>query len=126
MGKVVECSKCGVKHVKPDYQRNNYCSNCNKEYQRKWWQKNKLAALAHRYRTTIRFLEDLLELQGGLCLICNLPCRDRTILSIDHNHATGKIRGFLCTRCNTAIGLLDYDPDRIERAARYLRITDGD
>jgi hypothetical protein len=27
----------------------------------------------------------------------------------------------LCAKCNTAIGLLDNDPDRAELVARYLR-----
>ena len=33
-------------------------------------------------------------------------------LSVDHCHETGKVRGLLCHRCNTAIGLLRDDPER--------------
>lgn len=38
----------------------------------------------------------------------------------DHDHATGKQRGILCSRCNTGIGMLGDDPQRIIDAAAYL------
>ncbi len=43
-------------------------------------------------------------------------------LSIDHDHSTGKIRGLLCTRCNTAIGLLKDSIGLLESAIKYLSI----
>lgn len=42
------------------------------------------------------------------------------MLAIDHDHKTGKIRGLLCTRCNTAIGLLNDNIDFLRRAIMYL------
>jgi len=40
-------------------------------------------------------------------------------LAVDHDHATGSIRGLLCLRCNFAIGAMDDDPGRMLAAARY-------
>lgn len=42
-------------------------------------------------------------------------------LAIDHDHATGRIRGLLCNNCNRAIGLLGKSPGLLERALRYLK-----
>jgi hypothetical protein len=42
-------------------------------------------------------------------------------LCADHDHATGKFRGWLCTSCNIGIGNLGDTLEGVERAAAYLR-----
>lgn len=42
------------------------------------------------------------------------------ILHIDHDHATGRVRGVLCANCNTSLGLMKDDPSLLRRAADYL------
>jgi hypothetical protein len=80
------------------------------------------AFLVYKYGITPAELDALLEAQGHRCAICggerNGP---GTRLHIDHCHATKRIRGLLCTKCNTAIGLLDDDPSRADALAKYLR-----
>ncbi len=39
---------------------------------------------------------------------------------IDHCHRTGKVRGLLCFRCNTAIGSFNDDPEIMKRAIAYV------
>jgi hypothetical protein len=39
---------------------------------------------------------------------------------LDHNHITGKVRGWLCHKCNSAIGWLNDDPAYTRRATEYL------
>jgi len=39
---------------------------------------------------------------------------------IDHDHVTGQVRGLLCGKCNSAIGLLQDDPEIIRAAAKYV------
>lgn len=61
----------------------------------------------------------MLAEQGGVCAICQKP-EKRKALAIDHCHKTGIIRGLLCMRCNTALGHMDDDTDRLYRAIKYL------
>jgi len=42
-------------------------------------------------------------------------------LSVDHCHNTNKVRGLLCSRCNTALGLLKDDENTILNALMYVR-----
>ena len=45
----------------------------------------------------------------------------RRHFSIDHDHATRRVRGLLCVRCNLVLGRIDDDSALLEKAATYLR-----
>jgi hypothetical protein len=66
--------------------------------------------------------EALLTAQGHRCAICGRAKGndegDR--LFVDHDHATGAIRGLLCNRCNSALGYFGDSAKRLRRAAAYL------
>lgn len=73
----------------------------------------------------------LFESQNGKCGVCDRGLemsvsylagenRDR-IACLDHDHATGRVRGILCNSCNRAIGMLKEDIDILLRAASYLK-----
>lgn len=63
----------------------------------------------------------MLNAQGGVCAICLGPQQAGKRMAVDHCHKTGKVRGLLCTMCNSAIGKLKDDPALIQRALDYLR-----
>jgi hypothetical protein len=42
-------------------------------------------------------------------------------LCLDHDHRTGKFRGWLCRACNTSIGMLGDDLEGVLKAAQYLQ-----
>lgn len=71
----------------------------------------------------------LYESQNGVCAICLNPetaTRNGVVraLAVDHCHKSGRVRGLLCSNCNTGIGKLKDDPKIIRRAAQYLEIKD--
>lgn len=75
-----------------------------------------------RFGLTPGELDRLLQRQHGRCGIC--PARKPGTSSgewcIDHDHVTGQVRGLLCGRCNSGIGMLQDDPKIIAAAAQYV------
>jgi len=65
------------------------------------------------------------NLAAGGCHICGLECGSGNKLAVDHDHATGKIRGALCGKCNRGIGLLGDDPFLLRCALAYLEAHRG-
>lgn len=81
---------------------------------------NRAVALMRYHGITVEQFDELFAKQGNLCAIC------RTEIAkphVDHCHETNVIRGILCAHCNTAIGLLGDDPERMLRAAEYVSQT---
>lgn len=83
------------------------------------------ARLRKEFGLSLEQFDAMLAAQGGVCAICKQPeTRQRSgikTLSIDHCHATGRVRGLLCNRCNRAIGLLQDTAEICDAAAEYLR-----
>tara|TARA_R110002153_G_scaffold245912_2_gene401483 strand:- start:766 stop:1221 length:456 start_codon:yes stop_codon:yes gene_type:complete len=46
--------------------------------------------------------------------------KDNSSWCLDHDHKTGKFRGWLCNKCNSALGLLGDNINYIQRALKYL------
>ena len=60
------------------------------------------------------------------CEICNGPPNDRWgVLHFDHDHATGKPRGWICRNCNVMLGLARDSVDRFLDMAAYLEKNSG-
>ena len=65
----------------------------------------------------------MLEEQEYGCKICGTKksyMKHSKYLCVDHCHTTGKVRGLLCSKCNSAIGLFDEDTSRMRLAMQYL------
>lgn len=77
------------------------------------------------YGITLKQYEGLYIKQNGLCAICHHPepVKSRLFLAVDHDHKTGYVRGLLCSKCNTAIGLFEDSLESLYSAIRYLQTT---
>jgi hypothetical protein len=76
--------------------------------------------LEKQYGLSVERYEQMLVDQKGLCAICSAPPTEGRRLYVDHSHVTGEVRALLCTQCNTGLGMLGDDPDRLMAAAAYL------
>ena len=57
----------------------------------------------------------------GHCHVCGVPEKECTSkLHLDHNHITGEFRGWLCSRCNLSLGLVNDDPKLLTSLLNYI------
>lgn len=82
-------------------------------YKREWM-------LKERYGLTLAAWNALFAGQGHACAVCQTKDSGGHGWHTDHNHETGVVRGILCFACNTGIGKLGDDPERLRAAADYL------
>lgn len=73
----------------------------------------------YRYGITPEKYKQMLEAQGGHCACCPATEPKGGRLCIDHDHATGVVRGLLCHKCNMALGLVDDNFERLQALAGY-------
>jgi hypothetical protein len=99
---------------------------------RKWYEKNREGKyrdtrLRRTYGISLEEYNKMLKEQKGVCDICGRE--ERAIhnkskkvkhLTVDHCHNTGKVRGLLCSTCNTGIGNLQDNIETVEAALGYL------
>lgn len=132
------CTKCGQTQPLDHFYKaagNEYrCKVCQAAYQREWARQRKarLGFVKHRhpdrerqyrfrkrYGLTAATYAALLAAQGNMCALC----RRRPPVEVDHDHATGVVRGLLCAPCNHGLGLLGDTPEALHRAITYLAGT---
>lgn len=61
----------------------------------------------------------ILTAQGYACAICKRSFAE-VVPHVDHDHASGRVRGVLCAPCNFALGSFQDDPKRLASALAYL------
>lgn len=127
------CKKCNteqpldrfVKVKKCRFGRSYRCKKCDYRHNRRFC--NGPAQRNYHIRTKYGIEPDvydsLFASQGGVCAICksSSPGQIRAKhLYIDHDHATGSIRGLLCHPCNAGLGKFRDNPSSLLAAIAYL------
>lgn len=145
---VKRCSTCKMEKSLSDFYsdrsrsdgKTRLCKDCTREYNKVWRERNPEharelwrqasrkhapAKRAKKYGLSTEELECIRERQNSCCAICGIHETDvkgRTpgVLCVDHDHATGNVRGLLCGKCNTALGMFGDTEDGLLRAVEYL------
>lgn len=76
--------------------------------------------LKRKYGLSLEQYDAMLAAQGGVCAICHQPRPEERTLHVDHDHATGAIRGLLCFTCNNALGDFRDSSELFHAASEYL------
>ena len=124
------CSECGKVQPREDFPKNRvsekgvvyrkaYCKECGSKKYRENHIKRKFGLTTSEYT-------EMHGTQGGVCMICGRE--EKTVLhgkiqslAIDHDHADGKVRGLLCTKCNKGLGHFEDNIDLLASAISYLK-----
>ena len=123
------CRDCGESKSLSDFPRNRnckdgrhpYCKPCHNarghETRQRLYGGGRHYHLKRRYGIGAAEVEELIRAQGGVCAVC----REHAPEHVDHDHATGKVRGVLCFGCNGGLGQFQDNVDWMARAIDYIR-----
>ncbi len=136
------CRECGRK-ASLEYSKKNRKKRCEAamRYAKKYPEKVKANHRRYKKNNPFKFIlkqsrgdaklggfmpcnathEELRDSYTGVCKICGISDKvNSRRLSMDHDHETGKFRGWLCMGCNGGIGFLKDSPGLLRLAAEYI------
>lgn len=77
--------------------------------------------MAKRYNISVEDYRNLFIKFDNRCGICRKTGQAKgKVLSVDHDHKTGKVRGLLCGNCNKGLGFLKDDLSLVNKIKEYL------
>lgn len=133
------CTKCGEEKPHTEFHlhkiskdgRHPSCAKCKNATNLKYWNsipkeeqkiRTRRRRIKHRYGITQEEYEVIALEQNYKCAICKREdsAWKGDYMAIDHDHATGKVRGLLCGECNVGLGKFDDNFDILYNALLYL------
>jgi predicted nucleic acid-binding Zn ribbon protein len=118
------CGSCGRQIPNDRRWGTIFCSfECKqREHSRRSRERSPHYMRRYLYGITREQYEALLEAQENGCAICRSTewVGKANSPHVDHDHATGAIRGLLCGPCNTGLGNYRDNPSLLRAAANYL------
>ena len=101
------CSVC-------QYERWKVWRDANLEEQRR---KDRIYHYVRKYNLPQEKAEMLVENRVGSCTICG----NIAPLVVDHCHTTDKVRGLICSPCNSLLGYSKDNTKTLQNAIKYLK-----
>lgn len=97
---------------------------CHRDWSKKNRHIGRNAELIREYGITLQQYNVMFNLQEGRCKCCLRHQRELPkTLSVDHCHLTGKVRGLLCSKCNSTLGFANDDINILQSCIDYLKFS---
>lgn len=126
MKKNIKCPKCKLndKQISKNGKIGIYCKECYVIYKKEYFSRPGIREKAIGYYNKCVYKNNQLlfnfrDLKENKCEICGEK-ENKKKLCIDHNHETGELRGILCSKCNSALGLFKDNIENLKKAIEYL------
>lgn len=132
------CKACRVKDGKDYYRRNRESilqatakyRAAHREKNREnisVWRKNnpdrvkEYAWVRRGVALSVREYDEKLHKQHCRCAICKKHISSLSyVLVVDHDHVTGQVRGLLCQRCNSTLGMIEAKSPGLDSYLNYI------
>lgn len=132
-------SKPRVRASRSEYMKKYYLNPINKQKIKERLERYKLdgrraetikfSSIKEKYKLTRKQYEDMFSLQGSGCAICKSSVPGKRGWNVDHDHSCcsgpiscGKcVRGIVCYKCNTAMGMVCDNILTLEQMIKYLK-----
>ena len=131
------CKKCGliarnieelelfVKSKYSKFGRYNICKKCHTKSDSNTKHNNSLEKRVKKFGIEVYEYNMMVAKQRNCCAICKKPKEQfegrGNNFHIDHCHTSGKVRGLLCSNCNTGLGQFKDNIKSLENAIQYLK-----
>ena len=134
------CIKCGEAKCLSSFTKDKksadglyaFCKPCKRARQKEYYknnngrEKSRAYYVEKLYGITMEDYEAMFEAQGKSCACCGSTDPQGKNFHVDHCHKTGAVRSILCHPCNTALGLLKEDVQRIDQLKNYVQLFESD
>lgn len=97
------------------------CTTCHREKLKRDEDRDRDRRYRLIYGISLEIYNEIYAFQGGRCAICRWATGKTKKLAVEHDHATGEVRGLACGPCNRMLGQSRDNPEFFDRAADYLR-----
>ena len=102
-----------------------------KAYSKAWYHANLAAAKSYQKGLREKGLDPLTKKQEKIagrprpkiCEVCGRGPSGKKRIHFDHDHTTGKFRGWLCHKCNVTLGLVEDSSKLLRKLASYLEAS---
>lgn len=99
------------------------CKSCLKDRARNYYRKNNVRLtkklIQYRYGISETEYNNLFIKADNKCQICKKEQIGKSLF-VDHSHETKEIRGLLCQKCNSGLGLFNDSTELLKKAIEYL------
>jgi hypothetical protein len=112
-----------------------YCRPCMRAYDKsrgpriRTYEHHREKSLKRKYGITIDDYNRMFTEQGGVCAICSEAEAGNPygVLEVEHDHATGVVRGLVCHPCNNAIMWYENwrDYPHADKVVGFMLRTEG-